>query len=449
MAIATTNSTAQDFLKKAAASTPGSGKARLDPKLFQNMLQSGYGINGEVSKNSKLSIPKENMITGLEMLSSGEGTGKDAALSMLGYQTDAKALTDMHQKMGQSLGQSASPGLGQSMASFQGSALATLSRMAMEQAAAGQAAGPPSGSGAPAVASVDAGGSSIRRAVDKSAVRMAVSASARHPDDLGHLGRVNQASGRGGFTKREEELLLAVAGAENILAETTRVEQAKETAAVSRKVLPSTLEHKAGRLSAQYESNSEIDYIGYDSRGGTSYGQYQIASKTGTMDYFLRFLDDKAPDIAGKLRSAGPADTGGRSGRMPAAWKAVAASDPRRFEALQHEFIRSNNYSPAAKSIVLTTGVDVTKRSYALREVLWSTAVQHGPGGAERIFTQAIEKAEALPPGQDFDKAVIEEVYRVRGQKFFRHNKRIREAVLSRFQDEKTTAIALLDSPSV
>lgn len=449
MAIATTTSTAQDFLKKAAASTPGSGKARLDPKLFQNMLQSGYGINGEVGKNSKLAIPKENMITGLEMLSSGEGTGRDAALSMLGYQTDAKALTAMEQGMNPGKTPGLHPGLSQGMASFQGNALATLSRMAMEQAAAGQTSAPTFSSRASAAAAAVAGGSSIRRAVDKSAVRMAVSASARHPDDLGHLGRVNQASGRGGFTKREEELLLAVAGAENILAETTRVEQAKETAAVSRKVLPSTLEHKAGRLSAQYESNSEIDYIGYDSRGGTSYGQYQIASKTGTMDYFLRFLDDKAPDIAGKLRAAGPSDTGGRSGRMPAAWKAVAASDPRRFEALQHEFIRSNNYSPAAKSIVLTTGVDVTKRSYALREVLWSTAVQHGPGGAERIFTQAIEKAEAMPPGQDFDKAVIEEVYRVRGQKFFRHNKRIREAVLSRFQDEKTTAIALLDSPSV
>ena len=419
MAIQTTTSTAQDFLKKAAGSTPGSAKARLDPKFFDIMLQSGYGINAEVSKNSKLAIPKEQMISGLEMLSSGQSSGKDAALAMLGYQSSAKGLTG---------GEGA-------LDKFQGNALATLSRMAMEQAA--------SDSGAPTQPA--AGGSSLRRAVDKSSVRMAVSQNARHPDDLGHLGRVNQASGRGGFTKREEELLLAAAGAENILAETSRVEKVKEQAEASRKVLPSTLEHKAGRLSAQYESNAEIDYIGYDSRGGTSYGQYQIASKTGTMDYFIRFLDESAPDIAGKLRSAGPADTGGRSGRMPAVWKSVAAADPKRFEALQHEFIRSNNYSPAAKSIVLTTGVDVTKRSYALREVLWSTAVQHGPGGAERIFTQAIEKSEAMPGGQDFDKAVIEEVYRIRGKKFFRHNKRVREAVLSRFREEKTTAIALLD----
>ena len=426
MAIQTTTSTPQDFLTKAAGATPGSAKAKLDPKFFEIMLQSGYGINAEVGKSSKLTIPKEQMISGLEMLSSGQGNSQDAALSMLGYQTTAKGLTG---------GEGA-------LDKFQGNALATLSRMAMEQA------GGQSGASAPQTAAAP-GGSSLRRAVDKSAVRMAASPNARHPDDLGHLGRVGQAEGRAGFTKREEELLLAAAGAENILAETSRVEKAKEVAATSRKVLPSTLEHKAGQLSAQYESNSEVDYIGYDSRGGTSYGQYQIASKTGTMDYFIRFLDDKAPDIAGKLRSAGSADTGGRTGRMPAVWKDIAAADSKRFEALQHEFIRGNNYSPAAKSIVLTTGVDVTRRSYALREVLWSTAVQHGPGGAERIFTQAIEKADAMPAGQDFDKAVIEEVYKIRGQKFYRHNKRIRDAVQSRFKDEKTTAIALLDSPSV
>lgn len=422
MAIQTTDNAAKSFLAKAATAAPGTSKAGMDPRFFEIMLQSGYGINGEVSKSGKLAIPRENMISGLEMLAGGDASGQDAALTMLGYQTTAKGLTG---------------GEG-GIDKFQGNALATLSRLAMEQAAADSGATP----------SPAEDGSSLRRSVDKSAVRMAVSPQARHPDDLGHLGRVGRSSGRGGFTRREEELLLAAAGAENILAESSRVEKVKAQAAASRKVLPSTLEHKAGSLSAQYESNYEIDCIGYDSRGGTSYGQYQIASRTGTMEYFIRFLEDKAPDLASRLKAAGPSDTGGRTGRMPAVWKDVAAADPKRFEALQHEFIRSNNYSPAAKSLVLTTGVDVTKRSYALREVLWSTAVQHGPGGAERIFTQAIEKAEAMPAGQDFDRAVIEEVYRIRGQKFFRHNKRVREAVLSRFRDEKTTAIALLDGVS-
>lgn len=428
MAIQTTDTAAQDFARKAASLAPGTAKAGKDPRFFEIMLQSGHGINGEVGKSAKKAIPRENMITGLEMLAGGESSGQDAALAMLGYDTGAKGLTEGGPAAGGASG----------LDMFQGNALATLSRLAMEQAAA--ASGAQAGSPAPGE-----GGSSLRRSVDKSAVRMAVSPSARHPDDLGHLGRAGNAPAQAGFTKREEELLLAAAGAENILAESARVESAKAEASVSRKVLPSALEHAAGRLSAQYESNCEIDCIGYDSRGGTSYGQYQIASRTGTMDYFIRFLEDKAPDMAARLKDAGPADTGGRTGRMPTVWKQIAAADPRRFEALQHEFIRANNYAPAAKSLVLTTGLDVTKRSYALREVLWSTAVQHGPYGAERIFSQAIDKAEAAPRGQDFDKAVIEEVYRLRSQKFFRHNKRVREAVQSRFRDEKTTAIALLD----
>ncbi|EFL52883.1 conserved hypothetical protein [Solidesulfovibrio fructosivorans JJ]] len=427
MAIETTNSAAGEIFKKAAARVPGTARIGKDPRVFATMLQSGYGINGAIGKSDNPLISKENMITGLEMLSGKGSSDEDAALAMLGYDSGAKGLTGLTGGQG-------------GLDKFQGNALATLSRLAMQQEVAeAKAAAPPA---------APRGGSSVRRVVDKSSVRMAVNPSSRHPDDLGHLGRTVAQSEGGGFTQREEELLLAAAGAENILAETSRVEAAKDEAKATRKVLPSTLQFKAGRLSAQYESNCEIDCIGYDRRGGTSYGQYQIASKTGTMDYFIKFLDDKAPDLAARLKAAGPADTGGRSGRMPTVWKRIAASDPRRFEALQHEFIRSSSYSPAAKSIVLTTGVDVTKRSYALREVLWSTAVQHGPGGAERIFSQAIEKAEGSAGRQDFDKAVIEEVYRIRSRKFFRHNKRVREAVQSRFRDEKTTAIALLDGVS-
>jgi hypothetical protein len=423
MAIETSNPTIQDFAKKASSSAPGTAKARTDPRFFEMMMQSGFGINGEVGGGAKAKGMTPEMITGLEMLSKGNGTDQDAALTMLGYQTNAKGLT----------------GGGGGLDQFQGNALATLSRLAMEQAKADQAREPTN----------ESSGNSMRRAVDKSSVRVAVNKLARHPDDLGHLRGVAVSGNRGGgFTKHEEELLLAAAGAENLLSENSRTESAKARALASGKVLPSRLERRAGLLSAQYESNNEIDCIGYDRCGGTSYGQFQIASKTGTMDSFIKFLEGAAPDIANRLKAAGPADTGGKTGRMPAVWKELAAKDPQRFEALQHEFIRITNYAPAAKSIVLTTGVDVTKRSYALREVLWSTAVQHGPGGAERIFSRAMDKAEASASSQDFDKALIEEVYRIRGQKFFRHTKRVREAVQSRFKDEKSTALALLDGVS-
>jgi len=409
-------------MKKAASLAPGTAKTKTDPRVFEIMMQKGCGINGELTGGAnKTKGMDPGMLSGLEMLAGGKSSEQAAALTMLGYQTTAKGLT----------------GGGGGLDQFQGNALATLSRLAMEQQATtrGGASG--------------GGGNSVRRTVDKSAVRMAVNKSARHPDDLGHLRGVALATARGGgFTKHEEELLLAAAGAENQLAENTRTASARARALAEGKVLPSTLERRAGLLSAQYESNNEIDCIGYDRVGGTSYGQFQLASKTGAMDLFIKFLKEKAPDIAARLKAAGPSDTGGKTGLMPAVWKDIAARDPKRFEALQHEFIRGSSYAPAAKSIVLTTGVDVTKRSYALREVLWSTAVQHGPSGAERIFSQAIENADVGTDSQDFDKAVIEQVYRLRSQKFFRHTKRVREAVQSRFRDEKSTALALLDGVS-
>jgi len=425
MAIQTSSPAAQELIKKAASLAPGTAKTRTDPRVFEIMMQKGCGINGELTGDAKSPGQDPGLISGLEMLSQGKSSEQAAALTMLGYQASTKGLTG------------GSGGLDQ----FQGNALATLSRLAMEQQAATTTGQTPS--------SPPRGGYTLRRAVDKSSVRMAVNKSARHPDDLGHLRGLALAASRGkGFTKREEELLLAAAGAENQLAENTREASARAKVLAAGKVLPSALERRAGLLSAKYESNNEIDCIGYDRAGGTSYGQFQLASKTGAMDLFIKFLRDKAPDLASRLQSSGPSDTGGKSGSMPAVWKDISAKYPKRFEALQHEFIRTFSYAPAVKSIVLTTGVDVTKHSYALREVLWSTAVQHGPAGAERIFSQAIENADAGPDSQNFDKSVIEEVYRLRSRKFFRHTKRVRQAVQSRFQNEKTTALALLEGVS-
>lgn len=423
MAIQTSSPAAQQLLKKAASLAPGTAKTRTDPRIFEIMMQKGCGINGQLTGDAAKSPGLDpGLMTGLEMLADGKSSEQAAALTMLGYQTQppAKGLTG------------GSGGLDQ----FQGNALATLSRLAMEQQAATTQ---PKAAPRP-------GGYTLRRAVDKSSVRMAVSKSARHPDDLGHLRGLALAASRGkGFTKREEKLLLDAAGAESKLTEETREASARARILAAGKVLPSTLQRRAGQLSAKYESNNEIDCIGYDRAGGTSYGQFQLASRTGAMDMFVKFLKGKAPDLAARLQAAGPSNTGGKTGLMPRVWKDIAAGHPKRFAALQHEFIRANSYTPAAKSIVLTTGVDVTKHSYALREVLWSTAVQHGPSGAERIFNRAIEKADAGPDSQDFDKSVIEEVYRIRSRKFFRHTKRVRQAVQSRFRHEKTTALALLE----
>jgi hypothetical protein len=213
-------------------------------------------------------------------------------------------------------------------------------------------------------------------------------------------------------------------------------------------VLPVT-----GELSAMFESGrAGSAAIGYDRQGGTSYGKYQISSSAGTMDRFLGFLEGREPDLAARLRAAGPANTGGRRGGMPHEWRRVAAEFPERFEALQDEFLMNTNYRPALQSILEETRVNLGERSPAVREVLWSTAVQHGAAGAASIFSRAIRRvggAETSGGGkqaeQDFDKQLIEAVYDRRKRNFGSSTRAVRNAVKSRLTREESMAISLLE----
>jgi hypothetical protein len=212
-----------------------------------------------------------------------------------------------------------------------------------------------------------------------------------------------------------------------------------------------------GELSAVFESGKEgVAAIGYDRMGGTSYGKYQIASRTGMMQLFMKYLDEQEPSYANRLRQSGPANTSSRWGGMPSEWKKIASENPKRFESLQDDFIMRTNYEPAANNIEARTALNVDGFSPALKEVLLSTAVQHGPSGAARIFANAANAANRpADPGQtdvdsqDFDKRFIEEVYRVRKLNFQSSTPQVRNAVKSRLTLEQQMAITLLDEQGV
>ena len=63
-----------------------------------------------------------------------------------------------------------------------------------------------------------------------------------------------------------------------------------------------------GRLSARYESNGRPDAIGFDDKGGFSYGAYQIATRTDTMTEFLASLKTHLPAMHAALLAAGGAE---------------------------------------------------------------------------------------------------------------------------------------------
>ncbi len=203
--------------------------------------------------------------------------------------------------------------------------------------------------------------------------------------------------------------------------------------------------HVPGELSAQFESGRNgVSAIGYDRVGGTSYGKYQIASKPGTMDRFLSYLDKTAPDLSERLREAGPANTGSKKGDMPSEWKAIAAESSVRFEKLQHDFIAGETYQPARNMILRQTGLDFDNAPPALREVLWSTSVQHGPTGAAKIFNKVIDRFVKGGQKVDFNASLIEGVYDSRKGQFGSSTKRVQESVVSRLNSEKQLALNML-----
>ncbi|MCL1939030.1 MAG: hypothetical protein FWG04_00005 [Desulfovibrionaceae bacterium] len=210
-----------------------------------------------------------------------------------------------------------------------------------------------------------------------------------------------------------------------------------------------------GSLAAKFESGSEgIAAIGYDRKGGTSYGKYQIASRVGTMDAFISYLRDKAPDLAGRLNAAGPANTGGRNGKMPTEWRNIAAEQPDRFEQLQSEFIRTSHFEPAMRGIAESTGLVFEKMPKALQEVLFSTAVQHGPSGATRIVSQAVQRVGAQKLQSDDGKKpaaakkaeeqLITQIYNLRAGQFISSTAQVQSAVRNRLKQEMREAIQML-----
>ena len=210
-----------------------------------------------------------------------------------------------------------------------------------------------------------------------------------------------------------------------------------------------------GKLAAQFESGSKgIAAIGYDRHGGTSYGKYQLSSRAGTMKKFIEYCKTEAPDIAEQLeKSGGSLNPGGRQGKMPSAWIVIAQKQPERFEALQDNFIRTSHFEPAMRAIAEKTGINRDEMPFALQEVVFSTAVQHGVEGAGRIISRAMGQVgqERLDPDITDPKALaaahetlIRKIYDSRSGQFQSSTQTVQANVKIRLQQEMALAISML-----
>ncbi|HLW65442.1 MAG TPA: hypothetical protein VKS79_09005 [Gemmataceae bacterium] len=168
-------------------------------------------------------------------------------------------------------------------------------------------------------------------------------------------------------------------------------------------------EPQLGKLSEKYESGGRGPAsvsTGVGDPGGESYGTYQLASKIGRADEFVRKY---YPEEFKGLKGGSPEFT--------QKWKELAASDPDGLHKKEHEFIKVTHYDPQVRKLKKDLDVDVDNRSAALHDVVWSTAVQHGPN--TNVIVDAAKPL--LAGGKSWadisDEALIRAIYAERGRK--------------------------------
>lgn len=197
--------------------------------------------------------------------------------------------------------------------------------------------------------------------------------------------------------------------------------------------------HILGTLSAKFETSGRGPGTvsgGIGDPGGVSYGSYQLASKLGRPAQFLAREGKRwASEFAGTVQGT-PA--------FSAIWKKIANREPEAFHAAQHDYIQRTHYDVQVAHILAKTGDDVNKRSNAVRDAIWSTAVQHGP--KNNIIVTALKGAP-----KD-DRALLQAIYAERGRvgangklvHFPSASAAVRSGVANRFRSELRDALAMM-----
>jgi murein DD-endopeptidase MepM/ murein hydrolase activator NlpD len=193
-----------------------------------------------------------------------------------------------------------------------------------------------------------------------------------------------------------------------------------------------------GSLAQKYESGAAGSMaVGVDKVGGTSYGKYQIASKVGAMDDFLKMLDKTNPEAAARLRGAGPADAG-TGGKFAQEWKALAKSGA--LGDAESQFAMEKIFKPAMGGLKDQGLKKMIEGNKGLQEMFHSTAVQHGATGGSGILNKVYK------PGMSKED-LVKATYAERGTRFGGSTEEVRASVQGRFGREQQDVLAMLGMP--
>jgi RHS repeat-associated protein len=200
------------------------------------------------------------------------------------------------------------------------------------------------------------------------------------------------------------------------------------------------IDQTLGRLSEKYESRGPGTVsTGKGDHGGVSYGSWQLASNMGSPDDFL------ANEGSVYRREFGNSKPG--TAEFSRIWKGIAQREPLAFKASQHAFIKRRDYDVMLSNVKEQIGIDINSRSQVLKDVVWSTAVQHG--GQSNVIQKALA-------GRDLSKlddaTIIKLIYAERGRKnssgqlarFYSSSIEVQQSVADRYKSEMKEALKKL-----
>lgn len=126
-----------------------------------------------------------------------------------------------------------------------------------------------------------------------------------------------------------------------------------------------------GQTSKKYETGGKgagTISSGKGDKGGVSYGSYQMSSKMGVVQDFV-----KKSAYASQFQGLQV-----NSEAFKQKWRELAQNDPN-FAKAQHDYIQQTHYAPQMAKL-RKNGMDFSQRGAAVQDAVWSTAVQFGGG---------------------------------------------------------------------